>query len=152
VEVELLAASATEITMAVPVAACDLASSSTPAQNELSESVLSVISGSVAALPVTGTQVDVPKIQTYATPSCSKHRVSLAEISPVPLPLVRESKRKSKQKRSEILTASSMKPILEEKKAKQEKEKGEESETECENQRVEKERTRSESYKEAAES
>jgi len=48
-----------------------------------------------------------------------ERRVSVIDISPIPLPCQKESKRKVRQKRSEIITASPMKQILHEKDAKQ---------------------------------
>jgi len=83
-------------------------------------------SGGVATVSVADAQADVAAAQVASsnTPSCSKRRFSLTNISPVPLPvpLRGEGKRKTKQKKSEILTASPMEPMLEDKKAKQEKE------------------------------
>lgn len=76
--------------------------------------------------PVTSAQVDIP-CTPIAVSSCSPTRVSVNDISPVPIPLQKEGKRKSKQKRSEVLTASPMKQMLQEKKAKQEKKKEKET-------------------------
>ena len=46
-------------------------------------------------------------------------RVSVIDISPIPLPCQKEPKRKVRQKRSEILTSSPLKQMLQEKNAKQ---------------------------------
>jgi len=126
-EAELQGTSTTLNTVEVPLTESGLSSSYTPEMPGSADlPTSSDNSGGVATVSVADAQADVAAAQVASsnTPSCSKRRFSLTNISPVPLPvpLRGEGKRKTKQKKSEILTASPMEPMLEDKKAKQEKE------------------------------
>jgi len=114
--------SVVEATDPVPVTA-DTAAPSTSAADDtepvpvMADTAAATPSTSVAEatdpVPVTGDTATVP--QAGQQSPARKRRVSVLDISPLPTVSARENTRKRKCKRSEVLTASPMKTILESK-------------------------------------
>jgi len=118
----IVESTSTAITTTSLLSAVDTTSTTEVTSGEAAAEIDVQSAGSLTENEVIPVQTEVP-LTPVAVPSCSHHRISLTDISPVPQPLQKEGKRKSTQRRSEILTASPMKEMLQQKKEKQDKKK-----------------------------